>query len=200
MDADGQHIPSEMTNLLEGSANFDMVVGERPAASSPLKRRPGKYFLKIFVRALIWENIPDINSGQRLIKRKTILKYMHVCSNKFSFSTSTTVAFISEGHFVRFVKVNTRKRMTGSSQVRTSTALRMLLQIFRVVIVFHPLRFFIPISSIFFLFGIVSMGNDIITENVSDLTLMFALLTSVTLLLGLVSDQIAHVRRELQSA
>ena len=199
MDADGQHIADEISKIIDGSKKYDMVVGERSSASSPLRRRPGKYLLKIIARSMIWENIPDINSGQRLIKRETILKYMHVCSNKFSFSTSTSIALISEGHFVKFVKVDTRRRRSGYSQVKAVTAFRMLLQIFRVIMVFHPLRFFLPISSLFCLLSISSLINDIITENVSDLTLMLVLLTSVTMLLGLISDQIAHVRRELQS-
>ncbi len=199
MDADGQHISSEIPKLLEGSRDFDMVIGERPAGASPMSRRPGKFVLALLVRLLIGGKIPDINSGQRLIHRKTILKYIHVCSNKFSFSTSSTMALMSEGHFVRFVKVDVRARMTGVSQVGVSTALRMMLMIFRIVMVFHPLRIFLPIGSVFFILGMASMVNDIRFDNISDLSLMLVLLTSVTLLLGLVSDQIAHVRRELKS-
>lgn len=199
-DADGQHLASEIPLLLDGAAEYDMTVGARPPSSSPLIRRPGKVLLTALTQLMVGSDIPDVNSGMRLIRRATILPYMTLCSNRFSFSLSSTMALMSESHFVRFLPIETRARMDHVSQVRMSAGLRALLMVFRISMVFHPLRIFIPLTIMLGTSWLASMVYDLTTDNISDLSLLLLTLASNSLIVGFLADQISHVRRELKHA
>ncbi len=197
MDADGQHVAEEIDRLLPAAREYDMTVGARDASTSPAARRPGKRLINVMARYFLNEAIPDVNSGLRLIRRTTLLPYLALCSDRFSFSLSSTMAFVSEGHFVRFINIETRARQGNTSHVRLTTGMAAVLMIIRSTLIFHPLRIFIPFSLVTGTVFLVSFIIDLFQNNISKATISLLVLTANLLLAGFLSDQIARVRRSL---
>lgn len=199
MDADGQHRAEYIWNLLEQIENYDMVVGERTRLlHSPLWRMPGKWLLTFMARYLTKKNIPDLNSGLRLVRKDVIEKYIHLCPSGFSFSTTITMALHSRGYRVGYVPIEVQKRKdVGAGTVSVRTGLDTIILILRLSTLFNPLRIFLPasfmIAGVGVLWGIpyalagrgVSVGSMLA---VSIAVLLFAL--------GLISDQISALRLE----
>jgi len=199
MDSDGQHNPEDIFKLLDAMEDYDMVVGSRENSSSvPIRRRPGKKVLQWVLNYFVQEKIPDINSGLRMMKRETILKYMHLCSNKFSFSMSSTILFLSERRFLRFVPIVCRPRANSGSQVGFFDGMRALMTLLRINVMFHPFRFFMPLSAAIGSVGFAWLIYDVIHVNITDFTLLALIVSLIIFLFGLISDQIAQLRRELR--
>ena len=94
-DGDGQHTVEDIQKLIAACDGYDMVVGARTAEShTPFLRRPGKLILKWFANFLAGTTIPDLNSGLRIFKRDTIIRYLHLMPKGFSFSTTSTFAML----------------------------------------------------------------------------------------------------------
>jgi glycosyltransferase involved in cell wall biosynthesis len=198
MDADGQHNADFIWSLWEQKSHFDMVVGERTQLiHSPLWRMPGKWLLTFMARFLTQAEIPDLNSGLRIMHKDVVEKYMHLCPSGFSFSTTITMALHSRGYRVGYVPIQVKRRKEGSGTVSVKTGLNTIILILRLSTLFNPLRIFLPVSffigAVGFLWGIpyaiagygVSVGSMLA---VSIAVLLFAL--------GLISDQISSLRLE----
>ena len=110
-DADGQHRPDQLTTLWAAHEAADMVVGARQALlHSPLWRMPGKWLLNLLANYLMRRRIPDLNSGLRLLRREVINRYLHLCPNGFSFSTTSTLALLNRGYDVVFTPITVAPR------------------------------------------------------------------------------------------
>jgi len=197
MDSDGQHHAEDVLNLWEKVGSRDMVVGQRTSLiHSPLWRMPGKWLLTLMANYLTGQTIPDLNSGFRLMRRETVLKYIHLCPEGFSFSTTITMALLYRGYDVAYVPIKVRKRI-GASSVRLRTGLQTIILILRIATLFDPLRIFIPASVFIGLIGMLwgipyaLMGNGISVGT------MLAIVTAILLFgLGLLCDQISQLRLE----
>ena len=197
LDADGQHRAEDVLRLFDFLDTSDMVVGQRTQLlHSPLWRMPGKWVLGWLARFLTQADIPDLNSGMRLMRKSVIEKYLHLCPSGFSFSTTITMTMHSRGYQVVYVPIEVEKRKSGST-VSLSTGLNTIILILRLATLFNPLRIFIPVSfsigAVGFLWGIpyalsgygVSVGS------------MLAISIAIVLFaLGLISDQISALRLE----
>ena len=141
--------------------------------------------------------IPDINCGFRAMRRDIIRRYLHLCSDRFSFSMSSTLALVSEGHGVRFVPVHSSPRQSSASQVRVFTGFDAFLTLLRLTIVFHPLRVFMPISLLLCILGSAFLIHDLIYQDISDTMVICSMSSLLVFLFGLLSDQVARIRREM---
>lgn len=197
MDADGQHDPVHIKDFLEDLGQIDLVVGNRQQSSGvPLIRRPGKFLLSRFFNYVIGQKIPDFNCGMRLMRREKIERYMRLCSDRFSFSMSSTVAFVSERDVVKFVPITCRSRKEIPSRVNPMTAFETLLKIIRLGVVFVPLRLFLPVSLFFFACGSISLCYDLYIMNLNETTVFCLMFGAIVFCFGLLSDQVAYLRRE----
>lgn len=198
MDADGQHPAANILPVLERASGCDMVIGARQGAGSPLWRSPGKWLLRKLCEFLVARRIPDVNSGFRLVRRVEALRYLHLGSDRFSFTTSLTLAFLSDGRVVGFVPIEVRPRRAGRSQVRLATGMSALMLILRIVGTFNPLRIFMPPTILFFSMGIGYMAWGLWTEaNVGDAAVLLIVLSAILFCFGLIADQLALLRREI---
>jgi glycosyltransferase involved in cell wall biosynthesis len=198
MDGDGQHDPSAIANLLQYSETYDLVIGSRNQIfHSNLWRMPGKWLLGFLANYLTRQKIPDINSGFRIFRREIILKYLPICPDRFSFSTTSLIAMLSDQYSVKFVDIKIRKRI-GKSSITVKTGLESLLLILRIVTLFNPLRIFIPVSFIFIVVGIIFYFYAYFGLNRGSVSALIIFLIGVLIFFsGLISDQIAKLRREL---
>jgi glycosyltransferase involved in cell wall biosynthesis len=198
MDADGQHKAKEARRLLDYIGQYDMVVGARRPKDNRSLRAPGKWLLKKVAEYMVGQKIPDVNSGLRLFKKGIMRKYFSICANRFSFSTSSVLCYISDNLDVKFVEIESSGRQCGRSQVRLRDGFQTLLLIVQIIMVFNPLKIFF---SFFLLGAILTCGfvtfDLTFSGQISDTSVLLAITSFLVFLFGLLADQIAKIRKEL---
>ena len=198
IDGDGQHDACDILRLRKYICSNDMVVGKRKRNShSPLWRQPGKKLIQWVANSLTRTHISDINSGLRLFKKDIVEKYLHLLPNGFSLSTTITIAMLMDGYNIKYVPITVMKR-SGQSTVNILDGFKALLLIVRLLMLFSPLRIFIPASATVLLAGTVLFIYDVIGRNIQDITILTILVGFLLFLFGLIVDQMAHIRRELK--
>lgn len=198
MDSDGQHSPEYIKAILiQYSLGYEMVVGSRPISNTKKRRVLGKWLLVSFANFLFGYEIPDINSGLRVFKKKSAIKYMHLCSNRFSFTTSITLAFLSEDLEVGYVPIIARARSTGQSHVNFKVALRTILKVIQVAMIFKPMRVLLPLTGFFVILFFISFLIDILQGNIGDSTVLLFVTSILMFTFSLISDQLSSIRREI---
>ncbi len=197
IDADGTYPTEEIPRLLdELREGTEMVVGARtgPDVRVPLLRRPAKWLLRRLAEYLAERKIPDLNSGLRAFRKETALRYFHILPNRFSFTTTITLAFLSEGLTVRFVPINYWKRV-GRSKIRSADALSFLTLIIRTITYFNPLRIFLPASLFMLLLTLARMSYEVVVfSNIADTSIILFVGTFLTAAIGILADLIVRRR------
>lgn len=199
-DGDGQHAAQDLATLWAGFDGEDMIVGARSADSDqPFIRRPGKWLLKKVAEQLCGRKIPDLNSGMRIVNRKLLVGYSNILPNGFSLSTTSTIAFHRDGHLVRYAPITTRARVGKSTVNILTDGVRVLLKIFQVIAIFSPMRIFFPAMCVQLFLASMSFAENLRFQggNISDGTVLFSLSAMMTFLMGLVAEQLAHIRKEI---
>ena len=197
MDADCTYEPEAIPRLYARLNGAAMVVGTRRLLSDGVAwiRKPGKWVLNTFASYLVGRHIPDLNSGQRVMKRDLVMRYMHLCPNGFSFTSTITLAMIANGLNVIFEPVDYVKR-TGQSKIRPSHFASFILLVVRSMVLFNPLKVFLPLGGLVFLVGIAKLIEDIYLWNLSDMTVM-AFLSALTIwAVGLLADMISRFQMQ----
>ena len=189
-DADGTYPAEEIPNLLAKADDYDMVVGARIGENVhiPLIRRPPKWFLRVLASYLAGENIPDLNSGLRLIRRSQVRRFAHILPSGFSFTTTITLATLCNELSIGYVPIDYKKRI-GASKIRATHAYHFLMLILRVVMLFNPLKVFLPMGLVTLLMGLGKFGYDVTKENLSESAVMLILGAVGLWALGLLADQ-----------
>ena len=201
-DADGQHNSEDLVKLYSNINNFDMLIGERNHDSHQnWSRRPGKWLLSKTANFLSGKKIPDINSGLRIIKRSAINRVLHLMPDGFSFSTTSTITFYTLGHDVAFYPITVNKRIGRSTVRQLKHGSNTILLILRLIILFNPLKVFIPASILVFILGIIYeiIYAIILIPGVKILpTSLLAFIVAILIFFfGLVVDQISELRKHL---
>lgn len=200
IDADGQHPPENIPDLLQYMDEYDMAVGSRiPGSNTSRFRRFGNAMLNGIGSWICGRKIDDLTSGFRAIKRAPLLEYAHLFPSRYSYPTTITIAMIQGNYFVKFVPVpNIGRRQAGVSNVRPfQDFLRFLHIMARVLILFSPQRFFLPLSLVTFVAGVVMASYQLWKASGVFGSSVFLLLSGALFFcFGLVSEQIAALRRE----
>lgn len=197
-DSDQQHRPEYIEDLLKYINQYDMVIGARTGYQGPLSRQPGKKLLNWVANYLVQQKIPDLNSGFRLIKKDLFLKFSHILPNGFSLSTTITLAFLKEALNVKYIPIEINKRV-GKSSVKIHDGFNTIMLILRTIILFSPLRVFLPVSGLIFGLALLSLTLDIIhtsSFNIGDTTILLFIFSLFFFFFGLLADQISAIRRE----
>ena len=194
MDADCTYRPEAIPKLYALLNGADMVVGSRELTSSGVLwiRRPAKWFLNRYASFLVGRPVPDLNSGQRVMKRDVVLRYLHLMPDGFSFTSTITLAMLTNGHPVIYQPIEYDQRR-GDSKIRAVHFLDFLLLIMRAMILFNPLRIFLPISGVLFLIGTAMLALDIARRDLSETTVMALLSALVVWVVGLLAETIARL-------
>ena len=200
MDADGQHDPQEITKLLAGLQTYDLVIGTRTGhQSGGLLRWFGNFFYNRLASYLTNHQIFDLTSGFRAARRDKMLEFLPLFPNGFSYPVTSTMAFIKAGYNVGFIPITVSKRV-GQSKIRVlRDGAKFVLIAMRIIMLFSPMRIFLPISALLFAVGAGYGVYTIITEvHITNTTVLMCTMSVVTFLIGLVSEQIALMRFERQ--
>jgi glycosyltransferase involved in cell wall biosynthesis len=200
IDGDGQHPPEAIAKLLEWIGEFDMVVAARtPDSNTLLIRNVGNFVLNWIGSWICGKNVSDLTSGFRAIKRQHLLEYVHLFPSRYSYPTTITMAMILGNHFVKYLPVPTiHRRIYGKSNLRPiQDFIRFLHIMARLVIVFSPQRFFLPLSFATMLFGTTMAIYQIANFGaVLGSSLLLLISTIIFFCFGLIAEQIAAMRRE----
>jgi glycosyltransferase involved in cell wall biosynthesis len=198
IDADGQHDPAHIPEMIGALEDFDLVVGARKDLFRQ-RRGWGNYLLTKLASYLGGIRIPDLTSGYRVFKRRLILDFFNILPNGFSLPATSTLAFAVSGHNVKFIEMEFMPRKTGKSKISAlKDGLRFLTLIARIISLFHPLKIFVPVSIVLFTGGLAwSVRTMTISGLLSPAGTMLILSGVFSFLFGLLADQVASVRIEL---
>ncbi|HDS08175.1 MAG TPA: glycosyltransferase family 2 protein [Bacteroides sp.] len=198
MDSDGQHDPRYVDAIHEMLDEHDLVIGERSAASRQRKRRKaGKRLVRWIGEFLVEQKLPDYNSGYRGFKKEIIAGMLHMMPNGFSFSTTSTLAFLKEGYDVGTLEIDVSEREGRKSNVKAvRDGSKTILLLFRIIMLFNPLKVFFPASVISFLAGVgFGIAGYIFYGRFSNGAIVLTILGMFLFFIGLVADQIAIMNR-----
>lgn len=196
-DADGEHTPETLDSLFAAAPGADMVVGARTGRKGPFIRQPGKWLLTRVARYLTDFDIPDLNSGLRLVQRSIFNEFLPLYPDGFSLTTTITIAALKNHCVVRYVPIQTHKRDGGKSTVGWRDALMMITLISRLITMFSPLKLFLSIAGVLFTLGFLSLVNDVIHLDLNESTYFLITTSLIIFSFGLLADQIAEIRRRL---
>ncbi len=189
-DADGTYPIADIPKLVHDKERYDMIVGARTGndVTVPLMRRPAKWMLGKVANFLTGKYIPDINSGLRVFKKDLAMGYYHLYPNGFSFTTTITMAALTNEYSVKYIPINYYKRK-GSSTVSPFDFFNFLRIMFRLVMYFNPMKILTPLSIFFFLLGTVRAVRDVIlTDAIGTFALMLFLMAFQIFILGVIAD------------
>jgi glycosyltransferase involved in cell wall biosynthesis len=200
IDGDGQHDPADIPRLLAHMRNYDLVIGERDRAGQQnVLRWMGNSVLNRLGSYLVGVEMRDLTSGFRAMRRTVVGEFLHLLPNRFSWPTTSALAFAKAGYHVRFEPVTVRKRAAGeSTQQLLRNGVKFVLIILRIATLFSPLRIFFPIFILLELLAVTAYGWSVAETgewlHLPPSTVMFFLGGIVLFLFGLISEQIASLR------
>jgi glycosyltransferase involved in cell wall biosynthesis len=200
IDGDGQHDLEDVEKVFQFAMeqDADMVVGKRDSnVRSSAYRAMGKFIIRSFTRTLMPLPITDLNSGFKLYRTELAQKYMTVCPDTMAFSDVITLVFLSERNLVLEYPIHISPRKVGQSTITTFTAFETVIQVLNIVLMFNPLRVFLPLSLLCILAGfawgipIVLLGRGV------SVGAMLAIVTGLLFfVLGLIASQLSAIRME----
>jgi len=197
-DSDGQPKPEEIPKILEFIDDYDMVVGSRLNKKAPFFRKPGRAFLHWLANYLADRKIPDLNCGFRAIKKSKMREFWHLLPDSFSLTTTITLAFLKSGLNVKYVPITPNKRTGGESMVKIKHAIKTFFLILRTIVLFSPLRVFMPVVLILWTFLALSLAYDIYHIHITNTTVVLFTSSLIIFLFGLLADQISAIRIEIK--
>jgi glycosyltransferase involved in cell wall biosynthesis len=188
-----ERIP-ELVGLLDET--YDQVVGARRSEAGTYKlfRVPAKWALRKLAAYLTSTDIPDLNSGLRAFKRQVAEPYLRLLPPGFSCVTTITLAFLSNGHPIRYVPIDYFKRAGRSKFHPLRDAYNYLLQILRMVMYFNPLRVLMPVGLTLFGATGVKLVYDLIVHrlHVAGSTVLVGLAAFNIMAIALLADLVVR--------
>lgn len=199
IDADGQHRLENIDKLYKclKANDADMVVGSRkglkPASYS---RGIGKNLIRIIAKMLMKVPIHDLNSGMKIYRTDLARSYIHLAPDTMSYSDIIALIFINNRHLVLEEPISNAVRLKGKSTIGIETMFQTVMEIINIVILFNPLRIFLPISLVCLIAGIV-VGLPILIRGhgLSTGSLLGIFAGIIFFLLGLIAEQLSLIRR-----
>jgi len=196
VDSDGTYplkrLREMMGMLLDNRC--DMVVGARvgKGAKIPAIRRPAKWLIQSLARYLTGEKIPDLNSGFRGVKKDILQRFFNILPDGFSFTTTITLAMLTNGYKVEYIPIDYNKRVGRSKISPIRDTINFVQLICRTVLYFNPLKIFLPLSLFLFMSGVaVLVLSYLFTERVMDVTTVVIIMAAFQVLaIGLIADLI----------
>jgi len=202
MDADGQHKPEDIERLLaKMKEGYDLVVGARDRSSqASVIRSVGNAFYNSLASWMTGFKILDLTSGFRAVRRDKFLSILYLLPNKFSYPTTSTMAFFRSGYFVGYVPIIAMQR-DGKSHIKLlRDGLRFMIIILKIGALFSPMRLFLPISAVLFytatcyyIYTYLSLGRF------TNMGAVLYLSSLIVFLMGIISEQVSSLHYRASS-
>ncbi len=199
LDADGQHNPLDLNKLISCmyETRADMVIGSRTnQLTGGAYRSAGRWIIRKVARILTRVKVSDLNSGMKLFDTQVAKKMLAICPDSMAFSDIIALSFASEKYLVKEEPIIVRERTLGESTVGFNTAVDTVFEILNIVMLFNPIRIFLPISVILFLLGLLWGIPIILAGRGVSVGAGLLMLTGVMVfLLGLIAEQLSLIRK-----
>jgi hypothetical protein len=143
--------------------------------------------------------IPDLNSGMRIMRKSLVRRFEYILPSGFSFTTTITLALLSNDYLVHYEPIDYAKRI-GRSKIRPVDAYHVTILILRTIVYFNPLRVFLPVGAALFLLGFGKFIYDLFRDNLSESAIFGLLAAFIIWGLGLMSDQLARLSSAIRSS
>jgi glycosyltransferase involved in cell wall biosynthesis len=205
-DADGtypsEHIPELVGRLVQDGC--DMVVGGRTGnkVAIPLVRRPAKWAIGWLAHFVAGESIPDLNSGLRVFRREAALRLFSMLPDGFSFTTTITLAMLTNGYLVDYVPINYHARI-GRSKIRPiQDTLSFVQLVLRIALYFAPLKVFLPLSGFMLVLALAwALFSRFVLGQLADVSTLVIAMTGIQIavigmLAELVNQRLPNYYRE----
>lgn len=195
IDADGQHDPKHIPEMLKSLDEYDLVVGARESFGTG-RRGLGNTFVSKLASYLSGIAIPDLTSGYRAFKKEKMLEFLHILPNRFSLPSTSTLAFAVSGYDIKFIPISSNMRQAGKSSIRVlQDGMKFIILITRMTALFNPLKIFAPTSVVLLLMGLLwSLKTIYYTSGISSIGSMLFLAGIVVYLFGILADQVSETR------
>ena len=193
MDADGQHQVSEIPKLIAGiEHNFDMVIGARDNKSqASVARLVGNKIYNRLASLITGHKVKDLTSGFRACRRKYFMDFISLLPNGFSYPTTITMAFFRSGYSIKYIPISVKKRKGKSHISLLTDGIRFLLIIFKVGILYSPLKIIAPFSAVLFSSGIAHYAYTyFLSGRFTNMSLLLLIAAFFIFVFGLISEQI----------
>jgi len=195
MDSDGQHTAESVEMIMAQLHDFPLVIGERATDSYQVRNRKfGKWIIRLVGEYLVEQKLPDFNSGLRGFDRRIMRSLLHLMPNGFSFSTTSTLAFLKDGYSIGTVPIVARPRVGRASSVRpVKDGIKTLMLLTRIVMLFNPLKIFLPASVGMGAWGVALAIVNILGDKarVSNGAVIVMVTALFLFFFGLLADQIS---------
>jgi glycosyltransferase involved in cell wall biosynthesis len=202
LDADGQHDPAYIPEIVKRLDEFEFVIGTRHNEEGvPLVRRPGKAVLKLVVSFLAGRRITDVNYGFRGGRRRLYLRMLDLLPDGFSFSTTSLVYAMKSRFALTYLQMPCAPRKGVSTVRMVRDGLNTLLLSLRLIMLFDPMRAFAYPA-----LGLISLGvfyqvYILLTYRLTIVggSILLILAGIILFHFGLLADQIAALRKEISA-
>ncbi len=178
------------------SGRCAMAVGARPPSQVAMVRRPAKAILRVLAAHLTRRDIPDLNSGLRVFRRADALRLRPLLPDQFSFTTTITMALLTEGEEVEYVPIRYGAR-AGASKIRPiADTLGFTLLILRMAVAFNPMRVFGPLAALLLLAALAMLAARLLSQQPFGVatTVICAVAGVQVLAIGLLADLVNRRR------
>jgi glycosyltransferase involved in cell wall biosynthesis len=199
-DVDMTYPNHEIPKLVTEMAGYDHIVGARTSEEGTMKvlRVPAKWFIRRLASYLTGTRIPDLNSGLRAFRRDVAVQFYHLLPSGFSCVTTLTMAFLSNGYAIKYIPIDYSPRAGESKFHWWRDTRKYLLQVVRMVLLYDPLRAFMPLALGILAVGLGKLVFDVVGKDfrVATNTLLIFFAGFTVALVALISDLIVSVNRQ----
>ncbi|MBD3279729.1 MAG: glycosyltransferase [Candidatus Pacebacteria bacterium] len=206
-DADGTYPHqrlSEFYQILKKN-NLDLISGARIGKNVqiPLLRRLPKWCLNQFANFVVRDQVPDVNCGLRVYRKKALLPFFSLLPNGFSFTATSLLAMMASDYQVSFKKINYFNRKGKSKINPIKDTINFFKLVFKIGLYFAPLKVFLPISILVLALGLIwgLVSWQYFGHFADASTLMFILtslqLTALALLAELINKRLPNIYQKL---
>lgn len=203
-DADSTYPAADIPKMLaEYEKGFGLVVAQRTGelVNEMWIKRPLRFALRWLVEFTTGRKIPDPNSGFRILSKSTILPHLPFLSDKFSFTTTMTIAYMSSQIPVCYVPVVYHNRLGHTTVSVLRDTLQTLQYIIQAILYYNPLKIFLVTSLLFgglsalvFIIGVIAIGDSAIGVGGNGL-----IVSVVIFVLGLIAEQLRQLTHAAKS-
>lgn len=195
-DADGTYPNDRFHELFSYTDKNEMVIGARSWDDISMIRRFPKKVLTSFSGFLADQEIKDLNSGMRIFKKKLALSYWNLFPDGFSFTSTITMACLTNDNDIDYHGIDYFKRVGKSSINPIKDTVRFFNLVLRLAIYFNPKKFFIPLSFIVFFIAIARGARDYTVDgSLGGITLILAFICFQIFFFGLLAEIINKTRK-----
>jgi len=203
MDADGQHNPQDIAELLKYIPEFDMVVGARSMGDqASLGRAFANKAYNWFASYVAKFPIKDLTSGFRAVKSNIAKSFVYLLPNTYSYPATITLGVLRSGMSVKYVPIKMRKRKAGKSNIKLiQDGVHFFMIITRICTLYSPMRVFLPVSFTMFLLGVTNyIYTYLVHSRFTNMSVFLFVTAIIIFMMSLISEQICQMRFERRAA